>query len=83
MGCRAQKTTVKINHTEESLKCRFVHGRRKILDGGGVLGQRMQAGTGESVSKELSLRQGKLALAQANRQAMGAEMLNMRSLSQG
>ena len=55
------------------------------MDGGGVLGQRMKAGTGESVSKELGLRQCKLTLAQANSQAMGAaqlqdvtEMLNMR-----
>ena len=48
---------------------------RKILDGGGVLGQRMQADTGEFVSKELGLRHGKLALAQANRQAMGAAQL--------
>ena len=43
------------------------------------------AGTGEFVSKELGLRHGKLALAQANHQAMGraqlqdvTEMLNMR-----
>ena len=76
---------VKINHTEESLKSRHIRGRRKILDGRGVLGQRVKAGTGESVSKELGLRQGKLALAQANHQAMGTaqlqdvtEMLKMR-----
>ena len=76
---------VKINHTKESLKSRFIRARRKILDGGGVLGQMMQAGTGESVSKELGLRHGKLTLAQVNCQAMGAaqlqdvtEMLNMR-----
>ena len=55
------------------------------MDGRGVLGQRMKAGTGESVSKELSLRHGKLTFAQGNRQAMGGaqlqdvmEMLNMR-----
>ena len=55
------------------------------MDGGGVLGQRMKPGTGESVSKELCLRHGEFALAQANCQAMGAaklqdvtEMLNMR-----
>ena len=78
--------TVKINHTKESLKFWFVPGRRNISDGGGVLGQRMQAGAGEAMAKELGLRQGKLALAQANHQAMGAtqlqgvlEMLNMRS----
>ena len=55
------------------------------MDGGGVLWQRVKALTGESVSKELGLRHGKLALVQANCQAMGAaqlqdvtEMLNMR-----
>ena len=55
------------------------------MDGRGVLGQRMQASTGESVSKELGLRHSKLALAQANGQAMGmaqlqdvTEMLNIR-----
>ena len=68
-----------INHTKESLKsCRFIHGRKKITDGGGVLRQRMKA-------QELRHRHGKLALAQANRQAMDTaqlqdvtEMLNMR-----
>ena len=77
---------IKINHTEESLKSRFTRGRRKILDGGSVLGQGIQAGTGEAVPKELSLRHCKLTLAKANCQAMGAaqlqdasEMLNMRS----
>ena len=56
------------------------------MDHGGVLRQRMQVGTGEVVAKELSLRHCKLALAQPNREAMGAtqlqnvsEMLNMRS----
>ena len=40
-----------------------------------MLWQRMQAGTGEVVAKELGLRHGKLALAQANCQAMGAAQL--------
>ena len=55
------------------------------MDGRGVLGQGVKAGTGESVSQELGFRHGELAFAQANRQAMGAaqlqdvmEMLNMR-----
>ena len=85
MSCRAEKRTVKINHTEESFKSSFIHGRRKIKRGG-MLRQSMQAGTGEAVSKELGLRYGELALAHANRQAMGvtqlqeiSEMLNMRS----
>ena len=67
------------------MKSRFILGRRKISDGGGVFGQRVQARTGEAVAKELSLRHGKLSLAQANCQAMGVaqlqdvtEMLNMR-----
>ena len=54
------------------------------MNGGGVLGQRMQARTGEAVAKELGLRHGKLALAKANCQAMGvaqlqdvSEMLNI------
>ena len=57
------------------MKSRFIRGQRKISDGGGVLWQRVKADTGESVSKELSLRHSKLALAQANRQAMGAAQL--------
>ena len=84
-GGGAEKTTVKINHTEELWKSRLVLGWRKITDGGGVLGQRMQASTGESMSEELGLRHGKLTLAQANCQSIGAaqlqdvtEMLNMR-----
>ena len=67
------------------MKSRFIRGRRKITDGGGVLGQGMKARTGELVWQELGLRQGELALAQANRQAIGVaqlqdvmEMLNMR-----
>ena len=35
------------------------------MDGGGVLGQEVKAGTGESVSQELGLGNGKLAFAQA------------------
>ena len=56
------------------------------MDGGGVLGQRMQTRIGEAEAKELGLRHSKLTIAQANPQAMGAvqlqdvtEMLNMRS----
>ena len=85
MGSGAEKTTVKINHSKESLKTRFIRGRRKITNGRGVLGKRVKAGTGESVSQELGFRHSKLTLAQAYRQAMGVaqlqdvtEMLNMR-----
>ena len=52
------------------------------MNGGGVLGKGVKAGAGEMVSQELGFRYGKLTLAQAYRQAMGAaqlqEMLNMR-----
>ena len=68
------------------MKSRFIRGQRKILNGRVVLGQRMQAGTGEVVAKELGLRHGELTLVQANRQALDeaqlqdvSEMLNMRS----
>ena len=70
-----EKTVVKINHTKELLQTRLVCGWRKLTDGGGVLGQRMEAGTGETVSKELCLRHGQLALAHADCQAMGAAQL--------
>ena len=57
------------------------------MNGCGVPGERMETGTGETVSKELSLGNCKLTLAQANRQAMDsaqlqnvAEMLNIRRL---
>ena len=85
MGCEAEKMIVKINHTKETFKSRFIHGRRKITNGGGVLGKRVKAGTGESVSQEFCFRHGELTLAQAYRPAMGAaqlqdvtEMMNMR-----
>ena len=53
--------------------------------GRGMLGKRMEAGTGEAMAKEIGLRDSKLTFAQANHQAMGtaqlqdfSEMLNMR-----
>ena len=67
------------------MKSRFIQGRRKILDGGGVLRKRMEARTGDMMAQELGLQDGKLTLAQAYHQAMGAaqlqdvsELLNMR-----
>ena len=55
------------------------------MNGGGVLGERMETGAGETTTQELSFGDGKLTLAQADCQAMGAaqlqdvlEMLNMR-----
>ena len=85
MAAERRKQRLKINHTKESLNTRFISGRRKIINGGGVLGKRVQAGTGESVSKKFGFRYGKLTLAQAYRKAMSAaqlqdvtEMLNMK-----
>ena len=75
----------KINHTKESLKSRFICGRREIINGGGVLGKGVKAGAGETMAQELGFRDGEFTLAQAYCQAMGAaqlqdvrEMLNMR-----
>ena len=83
---------VEINYPKKSVKSRFIWKSRffcswrKILNGGGMLGKRMEAETGEAMAQELSLRDGKLTFAQADHQAMGAaqlqdvsEMLNMRS----
>ena len=90
-GARTQvvfvkKTSVEIDHTKESLKSRFIQRRRKVSNGGGVLLERMEAGTGEAMAKELCPGNGKLTLAQANCQAMDTaqlqeilEMMNMRS----
>ena len=62
----------------------FIRWRRKIPDGGGVLGERVETGVGEMVSQELSLGHSKFTFAQANRQAMSSaqvqdilEILNM------
>ena len=75
---------VKINHTKESLKSRFIRGQKEITNGGGVLGKGVKAGAEETVSKELGFRYSELTLFQAYHQAMGAgqfqdlsEMLNM------
>ena len=73
------------NHPEENLKSRFIRRLRKFPNGGGMLGKRMEAGTGEAMTKELSLQDSKFTFAQANRQAVGTtqlqdvlEMMNMR-----
>ena len=59
--------------------------RKKFSNGGGMLGKRKEARTGEVMAKKLSLRDSKLIYAQANGQAMGtlqlqdvSEMLKMR-----
>ena len=77
---------VEVDHTEELLKSRFIQGQRKILKGGGVFWERVETGTGEGMTQELSLGDGELTLAQANPQAMDtaqlqdvSEVLNMRS----
>ena len=55
------------------------------MNGGGILLERIEAGTGEALAQELGLGDGELTLAQANCQAMGSaqlqdvsEMLNKR-----
>ena len=55
------------------------------MNWGGVLGKRMEAGTGEAMTKELGLQKSKLTLAQANCETVDmaqfqdiSEMLNMR-----
>ena len=81
----SEKSSIEVNHPEETLKSRFIRRRRKIPNGGGMLGKRMEAGTGEVMAKELGLRDSKLTFAHANCQALGpaqlqdvSEMLNMR-----
>ena len=55
------------------------------MNGGGMLGKRMEAGAGEAMAKELSLQDSELTLAQANCQAKSmaqlqdvVQMLNMK-----
>ena len=74
MGSLAEKSLVEINQTESP----------GLSYSEGMLGERTQTGTGEMVSKELSLRYSELTFAQANRQAISlaqvqgiSEMLNM------
>ena len=88
MGSVMEKLSVEVNHTEESLKSRFIRGRRKISNGVGALWERVETGTGEAMAQELGLGDGELTFAQANCQAMDTaqlqvvlEMLNMRSTS--
>ena len=84
MGSVLKKSPVEIDHTKKMLKFRFIRGRRKLSDGGGMLGERGETGDGEMVSKELSFRYSKLTFVQANCQAMSLpqvqdilEILNM------
>ena len=62
-----EKSLVEINHTEKLLESRFIQGRRKISDGRGMLEERTEAGTGEGMTQEISLRNPKLTFAQTNR----------------
>ena len=80
-----EKSSIEVDHPEEMLKSRFIQKRRKVSNGGGMNGKRMEDGTGEAMAKELGLGDCKLTFAQANRQAMDmaqlqdiSEMLNMR-----
>ena len=55
LGSVSEKYPVEINHTKKTLKSGFIRGRRELCDGGGMLGERTETGTGEMVSQELSL----------------------------
>ena len=69
------ETSVEVDHTEESLKFRFVQGRRKISNGRGVFQERVKTRTGGVMAQELSLGDGKLTFAQANCQAIDTAQL--------
>ena len=75
LGSVSEKSLVEVYHPEETLKSRFIRGRRKILNGRGVLWERMEARAGEAMTQELSIGDSKLTFAQANRQAMGMAQL--------
>ena len=70
-GSVAEKTSVEVDHAEESLKSRFILGQRKISNGGGVLLERVKTGTGYAMAEEFGLGNGKLTFAQANRHRHG------------
>ena len=72
LGSVSEKSPVEINYTKKTLKSWFIRGSRELCDGRGMLGERMETGTGEMVSQELSLRHRKFTFAQADRQAMGS-----------
>ena len=80
-----EKYPLEFNHIKKLLESRFIRGRRKISDGGGMLEERTEAGTSEVMTQELGLRNPKLTFAQANCQAIDSaqlqnvsKMLNMR-----
>ena len=75
LGSVSEKSPVEINHNKEKLESRFIQGRRKLSDGGGMLGERTEPGTGEKMAQELGLGDGKLKFSQANHQAMGRSQL--------
>ena len=59
LGGVSEKSLVEINHTEKTLQSRFIRGRRKLSDGGGMLGERAETVTGEtinSLSERMSFR---------------------------
>ena len=47
MSSIAEKSLVEINHSKELLKSRFIRRWREISKGRGMLGKRMEAGTGD------------------------------------
>ena len=85
MSSVAEESKVKIQHTEKPLKSRFIRGRREISAGGGMLGKRVEAGSGEVMTQEINIRNHIFTFAQANCQNIGTaqfqdvlKMLNMR-----
>ena len=57
------------------LKSRLIIGRRKIPNSGGVFRERVETRTGEAMTQELGLGDGKFTLTQANCQAMARAQL--------
>ena len=76
LGSVSEKSPVEIYHTEKTLQSRFIRGRRKLCDGGGILGERAETGTGEMVSQELSLQNSKFTFAQAVSSAQVQDILD-------
>ena len=67
LSCVEEKSSAETNHPKKSLKSRFICRQRKLFNGGGMLGKRMETRTGEAMAQELGLQNCKLTFAQANR----------------
>ena len=67
-GSIPEKPSVEVYHSQKLLESRFIHGQRKIPDGGDVFEERTEARTTEEVA-------GKLTLVEANCQRLGTAQL--------